>query len=114
MFNSGEPGLHWAVIAARLAERMPEHYTDATAEAISAQLREHAPSVNVKVPGGDPQGPAPGRPQGRDRPPRRLTPGPPVPPSTAAAGSGTPATGSGTATHPATQKTALTCTDADR
>jgi S-DNA-T family DNA segregation ATPase FtsK/SpoIIIE len=51
MFGPGEPGLHWATIAARLAERMPEHYADVTAEAVSALLREHVPSVGVKVDG---------------------------------------------------------------
>ncbi|MEU4241898.1 cell division protein FtsK [Actinoplanes sp. NPDC026619] len=51
VFLPGEPGLHWAVIAARLAEQLPEHYADATAEAVSALLREHVPSVVVKVKG---------------------------------------------------------------
>lgn len=49
VFGSSETGLHWATIAARLAERMPEHYADATADAISAQLRAlGVPSVDVK------------------------------------------------------------------
>jgi len=51
VFLPGEPGLHWPTIAARMADRMPEHYADITADAISAQLREHVPSVNVKVRG---------------------------------------------------------------
>jgi hypothetical protein len=51
VFLPGEPGLHWAVIAARLAEQLSEHYADATAEAVSALLREHVPSVVVKVKG---------------------------------------------------------------
>ncbi len=41
--------LPWQVIAGRLAETMPEHYADLTADTISAQLRAlHVPSVNVK------------------------------------------------------------------
>jgi DNA segregation ATPase FtsK/SpoIIIE, S-DNA-T family len=51
VFLPGEPGLHWSVIAARLAEQLPEHYADATAEAVSALLREYVPSVVVKVKG---------------------------------------------------------------
>ena len=51
VFNPGEPGLHWKTIAARLAERLPEHYADVTAEAVSALLREHVRSVDVKVSG---------------------------------------------------------------
>ncbi|GAA0734625.1 cell division protein FtsK [Dactylosporangium roseum] len=51
VFLAGEKGLHWPVIAARLAEQMPEHYADITADAISAQLRDRVPSVNVKVRG---------------------------------------------------------------
>lgn len=42
-------GLPWQVIAGRLAETMPEHYADLTADTISAQLRAlNVPSVNVK------------------------------------------------------------------
>jgi len=52
VFLAGEKGLHWPVIAARLAETLPEHYADITADAISAQLRDRVPSVNVKVRGG--------------------------------------------------------------
>jgi hypothetical protein len=51
VFNPGETGLHWPTIAIRLAERIPEHYADITADAVSAQLRPHVPSVNVKVGG---------------------------------------------------------------
>ena len=44
-----ETGLQWPTIAARLAERMPKHYADITAEAISAQLRAlGVPSVDIK------------------------------------------------------------------
>ncbi|MEV6864067.1 hypothetical protein AB0M44_24050 [Streptosporangium subroseum] len=49
VFQSGETGLDWAQMAARLAERIPEHYTDLTAETISAQLRALGiTSVNIK------------------------------------------------------------------
>ncbi len=49
VFQSGETGLPWALIAARLAERIPEHYADVTADAISAQLRAlGVPSVDIK------------------------------------------------------------------
>jgi DNA segregation ATPase FtsK/SpoIIIE, S-DNA-T family len=51
VFLAGEKGLHWPVIAARLAETLPEHYADITPDAISAQLRDRVPSVNVKVRG---------------------------------------------------------------
>ena len=51
MFEAGEPGLPWSTLAPRMTKRMPEHYADLTAEAISAQLRAHVPSVNVKVRG---------------------------------------------------------------
>jgi DNA segregation ATPase FtsK/SpoIIIE, S-DNA-T family len=43
----GEPFASWKVIAARLAERIPEQYAGITAEAISAQLRA------LKVPSKD-------------------------------------------------------------
>ena len=44
-----ETGLQWPTVAARLAERMPQHYADVTADAISAQLRAlGVPSVDVK------------------------------------------------------------------
>ncbi|MBF9129313.1 cell division protein FtsK [Plantactinospora sp. S1510] len=51
VFHPGEPGLHWTTIAARMAEQMPEHYADLTGDAASALLREHVPSVSVKVRG---------------------------------------------------------------
>jgi len=51
VFLPGEPGLHWSTIAERLAENLPEHYADVTADAASALLREHVPSVSVKVKG---------------------------------------------------------------
>jgi hypothetical protein len=44
-----ETGLQWPTIAARLAERMPDHYADITPEAISAQCRAlGVPSVGIK------------------------------------------------------------------
>lgn len=49
MFNPGDKGLQWEELAARLADRIPEHYADITAEAISAQLRAlRIRSVDVK------------------------------------------------------------------
>ncbi len=46
---SGDARLHWQTIAARLAERVPEHYADITADAISAQLRAlGVTSIDVK------------------------------------------------------------------
>ncbi|GAA4051148.1 hypothetical protein [Nonomuraea soli] len=49
VFEGSESGLPWTVLAARLVERIPEHYGDLTAEAISAQLRALAvPSVDIK------------------------------------------------------------------
>jgi S-DNA-T family DNA segregation ATPase FtsK/SpoIIIE len=49
VYGPGEPGLHWQQIAARLADRIPEHYADLTADAISAQVRAlGVPSVDVK------------------------------------------------------------------
>lgn len=49
LFGPGERGLQWEDIAARLAQRMPEHYADLTAESISAQVRAFGvPSVDVK------------------------------------------------------------------
>ncbi|WP_250283866.1 cell division protein FtsK [Frankia sp. CiP1_Cm_nod2] len=48
----GESGVHWADLAARLANRFPEHYADVTADAISAQLRDlGVPSANVRAGG---------------------------------------------------------------
>jgi hypothetical protein len=51
VFAAGEPGLWWSTIAERLAANLPEHYADVTADAASALLREHVPSVSVKVRG---------------------------------------------------------------
>jgi DNA segregation ATPase FtsK/SpoIIIE, S-DNA-T family len=52
VFGPDERGLQWDDIATRLAQRMPEHYGDLTAEAISAQLRAlGVPSVDVKKAG---------------------------------------------------------------
>ncbi|MFI6388698.1 hypothetical protein [Nonomuraea sp. NPDC050540] len=49
VFQGSETGLPWAVLAARLSERIPEHYADTTGEAISAQLRAlGVPSVDIK------------------------------------------------------------------
>ena len=49
VIHAGENGMTWARLAARLAEQMPEHYADMTAETISAQLRAlNVRSVNVK------------------------------------------------------------------
>jgi DNA segregation ATPase FtsK/SpoIIIE, S-DNA-T family len=52
LFGPGETGLPWQEIAVRLADRMPEHYAQVTAEAISAQLRgldrTPIPSVDIK------------------------------------------------------------------
>ena len=47
VFYAGEAWLSWPQIAARLAEQMPEHYVDMTAEAASAQIRAlKVPSVD--------------------------------------------------------------------
>ncbi|GIH27936.1 cell division protein FtsK [Acrocarpospora phusangensis] len=44
-----DTGLPWTLLAARLAERIPQHYADLAPEAISAQLRAlGVPSVDVK------------------------------------------------------------------
>ncbi|RZU51910.1 hypothetical protein EV385_3746 [Krasilnikovia cinnamomea] len=51
VFVAGEPGLWWSTVADRLAANLPEHYADITADAASALLREHVPSVSVKVRG---------------------------------------------------------------
>jgi hypothetical protein len=49
MFNPGDTGLHWEELAGRLADRIPEHYADITADTISAQLRAlRVRSVDVK------------------------------------------------------------------
>jgi S-DNA-T family DNA segregation ATPase FtsK/SpoIIIE len=44
-----DPGLHWQVLAARLASRFPERWEAATAESVSADCRAlGVPSVDVK------------------------------------------------------------------
>jgi hypothetical protein len=52
VFDGGEPGLHWPVVAERLARRFPDRWAGATADAISAQCRDlTVPSVDVKIRG---------------------------------------------------------------
>jgi hypothetical protein len=52
IFAPGEPGLHWPVVAERLARRFPDRWADATADAISAQCRDlKVPSVPVRIAG---------------------------------------------------------------
>jgi DNA segregation ATPase FtsK/SpoIIIE, S-DNA-T family len=47
-----DPGLHWAVLAERLAARFPGRWAGATGDSLSAQLRSlGVPSVNVTVAG---------------------------------------------------------------
>lgn len=47
VFYAGEAWVSWPQIAARLAEQMPEHYVDMTAETASAQVRAlKVPSVD--------------------------------------------------------------------
>ncbi len=49
---AGEPGLHWTVIAERLAERFPERWDGASPDAVSVECRAAAvPSVVVTVSG---------------------------------------------------------------
>jgi DNA segregation ATPase FtsK/SpoIIIE, S-DNA-T family len=49
---AGEPGPHWQVIGQRLAQRFPDRWADATANAVSAQVRDlSVPSVDVKADG---------------------------------------------------------------
>ncbi len=49
MFLASEVRMSWPELAARLADRAPEHYADITADAISAQLRDlGVPSKNVR------------------------------------------------------------------
>ena len=51
-FGPGESGLHWQVIADRLAARYADRWTGATAESVSAECRDlDVPSVTVKVGG---------------------------------------------------------------
>ena len=48
-----DAGLQWDVVADRLAERFPDRWADATAEALSAQCRSlGVKSVNVRMDGG--------------------------------------------------------------
>lgn len=48
----GAPGLHWAELAARLAQRFPDRWEDTSADAVSAECRSRGvPSVVVKVAG---------------------------------------------------------------
>jgi hypothetical protein len=45
-----DPGLHWQVLAARLAKQLPERWEDASGEAVSAECRAFGvPSVVVKM-----------------------------------------------------------------
>lgn len=46
-----DSGLHWAVLAERLAAQFPDRWADATAEAVSAQCRDlGVPSAGVRYP----------------------------------------------------------------
>ncbi len=50
-FRPGESGLHWQVIAERLAMRHPERWAHATTDAVSQQCRDlDVPSVGVRFP----------------------------------------------------------------
>jgi S-DNA-T family DNA segregation ATPase FtsK/SpoIIIE len=52
MFLGSEQGLHWVVLADRLADRIPERWDGASAETVSASLRDlGVPSVVVKAGG---------------------------------------------------------------
>lgn len=52
MFLGSEAGLQWPVLAERLADRIPERWDGAAADAVSAQLRDlGVPSVDVKAGG---------------------------------------------------------------
>jgi DNA segregation ATPase FtsK/SpoIIIE, S-DNA-T family len=47
---AADPGLHWPVLAARLAAQFPDRWQDATGDAVSAQVRAlGVPSVDVKT-----------------------------------------------------------------
>jgi len=47
-----DPGLQWQILAERLAARFPDRWADASADALSAQLRSlGVPSVDVKMAG---------------------------------------------------------------
>ena len=72
----GDAGLHWPVLAERLAARIPDRWADATAEAISAQCRGRGvPSVDVKTFGQVAQGLPPGRRRERGEPVTMPLPG---------------------------------------
>jgi S-DNA-T family DNA segregation ATPase FtsK/SpoIIIE len=48
----GEPGLHWPVIAERLARQFPDRWAGASGDSVSAQCRSlGVPSVDVKADG---------------------------------------------------------------
>lgn len=52
MVLEGELGLHWAVLAERLAAPFPDRWVDAGGDAVSAQVRKlGVPSVDVKMSG---------------------------------------------------------------
>lgn len=52
MFGPAESGLHWGVLAERLALRLPDRWADVTADAISAQCRDlGVPTGQVKMSG---------------------------------------------------------------
>lgn len=52
VFGPGEAGLHWQVIAERLASRCPQRWEGATAESVSSECRDAGiPSVTVKMAG---------------------------------------------------------------
>ena len=45
-----DPGLHWALLATRLAAQIPDRWADATGDSVSAQVRAlDVPSVDVKM-----------------------------------------------------------------
>ena len=57
MFLDGETRLQWPMLAVRLAERLPERWDGATADAVSAQLRDlGVASVQVKRDGANKAG----------------------------------------------------------
>jgi S-DNA-T family DNA segregation ATPase FtsK/SpoIIIE len=50
---AADNGLHWDVLAARLARQFPQRYADATAESVSAACRARGvPSADVRYPAG--------------------------------------------------------------
>jgi hypothetical protein len=53
----GDAGLHWAEAAVRLAQRFPDRWAGAEAEAVSAEARAHGvPSVNIRMNGDQAKG----------------------------------------------------------